>query len=352
MEIRTTNVNQALAEALITIRDEADKETSRNGDVLVFREPVMTTYDRPTERVLFSPLRDANPFFHFFESLWMLAGRDDVEFPAYFAGNMRNYSDDGKTFYGAYGARWRNWFGYDQLVLLAKELKERPDTRRAVLAMWDGGNPAHLDEGGEWERTRDGDLMKAIANGKDVPCNTTAYFDGRGGKLNLTVCCRSNDLWWGAYGANAVHFSVLQEYMAAWVGLPVGEYRQFSNNLHLYTNVVDPIRLSEFAEDAESHDYYEQEPRVKPFPLVNTDIETWNRDLSLFFENLDNNPVRPKFKDVFFTSVVWPMYRAWRKRKEKEGTGLEDARVIGARDWKRAAIQWIERREARKVEAE
>lgn len=341
MEIHARNVNQALWKALkdLVFKNYGTLETSRNGDVIVFREPVLTAYTHPTERVLFSPRRDANPFFHFFESLWMLAGRNDVHFPAYFASNMRNYSDDGKTFWGAYGRRWRGWFGYDQLALIAKELKEKPDSRRAVLAMWDAQDG---DVG------YDPDLTVARRGGKDVPCNTHAYFDCRGGRMNLTVCCRSNDLWWGAYGANAVHFSVLQEFMAAWVNVPVGEYRQFSNNLHVYTKVVDPNEFAEIALDVVEYDYYARN-EVKPFHLVNTSIETWQKDLNLFFSSLDNNAVMPRFQDVFFSSVAWPMYRAWRQRKEKEGDGLDWARLIAAEDWKRACVQWIGRREAKKL---
>jgi thymidylate synthase len=54
--------------------------------------------------------------------------------------------------------------------------------------------------------------------------------------LDLTVLCRSNDVVWGAYGANAVHFSVLQEYLAGRIGVDVGVMYQFSNNYHGYVD--------------------------------------------------------------------------------------------------------------------
>ncbi len=40
------------------------KDQSRNGPVLVIDEPVIITYEKPQERVLFNKERDANPFFH------------------------------------------------------------------------------------------------------------------------------------------------------------------------------------------------------------------------------------------------------------------------------------------------
>ena len=33
----------------------------------------------PTKELLFDPDRDANPFFHFMEGLWMLAGFNDLK---------------------------------------------------------------------------------------------------------------------------------------------------------------------------------------------------------------------------------------------------------------------------------
>src|SRR6266700_4775548 len=145
MELKVTGVNQAVAEGFQYLSVAGESETSRNGEVIVAPEPLLTVYSFPTERLLFSPLRDANPFFHLMEALAFLAAKNEVDWYAYFAANMRNYSDDGKTFYGSYGHRWRKWFGYDQLAAIASELKTNLDSRRCVLSMWDGGeysNPA------------------------------------------------------------------------------------------------------------------------------------------------------------------------------------------------------------------
>lgn len=336
MEIKVTNVNQALSEGLWWLKVHGVKEDSRNGPVLVSPEPVMTIYERPTERVLFSPLRDANPFFHLFEALWMLAGRNDVEWPAQFAKQILQYSDDGKTMRGAYGYRWRNWFGYDQLHILINELKHDPNTRRAVLTMWDAT---------EHDSSTGGDLL---ATSLDKPCNTHVYFDARGGKLNMTVLCRSNDIWWGAYGANAVHFSVLQEYIAFAVGVPVGLYRQFSNNYHLYTNVVSEERLTKFAADAKDGDCYKgwYADVVEPYPLIQTSIEAWEEDLKRFM-------LKPyeahQYHDPFFNFVARPMFVAWWNRKAGfPSTARVALGEIVATDWQRACSEWIERREAKK----
>ena len=128
---------------------------------------------------------------------------------------MKNFSDDGKVFNAAYGHRWRKHFGTDQLLDVINLLKQDISTRQAVIQMWDVE-----------------DLVKDTC---DKACNTQLIFDTRNNKLNMTVFNRSNDVWWGAYGANAVHFSFLQEVIARAIDYPLGEYRQVSNNFHLYT---------------------------------------------------------------------------------------------------------------------
>lgn len=154
----------------------AVRRPSRNGGVLQVEEPVTITYRNPLRRVLFNAARDANPFFHLYEALWMLAGRNDVASVASYCARMREYSDDGRTLNGSYGYRWRRapnhfpvdgttatrpgeedpgWQTLDQLDLLVSHLKADPNSRRAVLQMWSVeddllriGRPCDLCEGG------------------------------------------------------------------------------------------------------------------------------------------------------------------------------------------------------------
>ncbi|MGD0511486.1 MAG: thymidylate synthase, partial [Candidatus Micrarchaeaceae archaeon] len=182
------------------------------------------------------------------------------------------------------------------------------------------------------------DLAKAGEGGKDVPCNTHAYFDCLDGRLNMTVCCRSNDILWGAYGANAVHFSMLLEFMAAAVGIDVGVYRQFSNNYHLYTDVVPLNKMHTLAVDSEYHDLYAQ--KLRTYPLVSTDYKSWLRDLDSFMAD----PAGHSYFDPFFNEVALPMYLAWYARKEKLGDGLDWVARIKADDWSMACYRWIVRR--------
>lgn len=353
--INARNVNDALAAGLRYLYAEGIEEPSRNGPVLVALGPVTTVYNHPLERVLFSPLRDANPFFHFFESLWMLAGRQDIAFPTYFNSRFGAYSDDGVTQRGAYGYRWRKWFGYDQLHTIANELRDNPASRRCVLTMWDASETVPSEKGHiarfAREHPHDYELGDLLADSVDKPCNTHAYVDVRGGKLNLTVLCRSNDIWWGAYGANAVHMSFLQEYLAGRVGVPVGVYRQVSNNYHIYTNVVPKELMLEQALAASAYNYYKSKAEVDgvtPYPII--EDCGFLTELVAFLDN----PGGPTggYRSGFLSYVASPMYRSWATRKKGLGDGLESAGRVLDRPWRIACTEWIERKEAAKKERE
>lgn len=333
--IRGRNVQQILPESMHQLRVQGIERDSRNGPVIMFPEPVTTVYERPAERVMFWPEREANPFFHLIESLWMLAGMNDVETVAAIVNNMRNYSDDGVTFHGAYGYRWRYHFGFDQIPVIIDALKANKDCRRQVLSMWD----ARVDLGRQ---------------GKDLPCNLQAIFQiAPDGRLDMTVTNRSNDMVWGAYGANAVHFSYLHEFMARSIGVPQGIYRQFSANFHTYKEQLGKVAgLADVAydgltpRDLWAHDPYQNET-VEPFPLMTVPMEEWMDDLSMFF----SDPFAVGFRDPFFRRVAIPMYKALRAFKDVGDTerydhALIELDAVKATDWQVAAVEWIMRRKA------
>ena len=326
LEVR--NVHQALPQGIRLLLERGEEEDSRNGKVLVHPGPVTTRFSNPDERVEFHIERDSNPFFHFYESLWMLAGRNDVAPLASIVKRMQTFSDDGQTLHGAYGHRWRVHFGFDQLGHIIEELKANKQSRRCVLQMWD----STIDLG---------------RDGKDLPCNTAAYLWVRNDQLDMTVLCRSNDMIWGAYGANAVHFSMLQEYIATGVGVSIGTYWQVSNNYHAYLNTFDPLRdMSGQAPDGfkEARCPY-SDGQVQPYRLINTDVATWTKDLQMFL----TEGLVIGFRDSFFRRVANPIMKAHEAYKSHDGLDkfyqpLEILENCRASDWRAACEEWIKRR--------
>lgn len=304
--------DEMLIQGLDMLQTEGTVEHSRNGSVLVYNEPVCSMFTSPMQRVSFNPLRNANPFFHLIESLWMLAGRNDVAFVANFVKRMQGFSDDGTTLRGAYGHRWRCHFGYDQLMSIVTILRRDPTTRRAVLTMWD---------------------PKADMDGAslDIPCNTHVYFRVLDGALDITVCNRSNDIVWGLYGANCVHFSVMQEFVATACELSVGAYYHMSNNYHYY-----PGNVKYSAKDlrAEKKQFY---PKHLPLYYRGSGAQEFLADVQKFLETPWEETRYP-----FLDCVAAPMYQAWEIRKDKEKALGVCERILAA-DWRLACTNWIER---------
>lgn len=346
--IEARNVHHALPLALSLLDRYGTPRGSRNGPVLVAPWPVTTVYRNPTERVLFWPQRDANPFFHLYESLWMLAGRKDLAPLLRYVADFGKFSDDGVTLHGAYGYRWRTHGAVDQLAVIAGELTADPDDRRSVLQMWD----VHVD---------------LARRGKDVPCNLLATFQrDAAGCLDLTVFCRSNDLVWGAYGANAVHFSMLLEYMALWVGCPVGVYRQVSVNWHAYTSVLDKVASIApppgYASPVSVANPYET-GAVRALPLTHQKpgespmdtIDRLDSDICELLMHADTGFKLPRIRtadDEPFIETCYRLFRAheyWRTEPAQFRFESAEAELVLADqtvDWVVAAREWVARRRA------
>jgi hypothetical protein len=257
----------------------------------------------------------------------MLAGRNDIKFVKLFNSRMAQYSDDAVTQPAAYGHRWRNHFGTDQLEFVIGELKKSPTSRRAVMTMAD---PV-------------ADVEAVLHGGADVPCNTGVYFIIRtSGHLDMTVTCRSNDAIWGCYGANAVHMSILHEYVAARIGASLGTYYQVSNDLHAYTDIFSVTKLKEMVEA--------QMPQYAWAPMMlnrgDVDMTKFDADLETFFYLFDEGKSDEidelHFVSAFFALTVAPMFRAWMAYKSKDRAiagGFAD--VIACPAWRNACVDWL-----------
>jgi hypothetical protein len=336
------NVNHALHGLVgdIAINGNAEWRTisPRGMETIEYKGTWITEYQSPCERVLFLPERNANPFFHFFESLWIMAGGFDVAYLSQFNSKISEFSDDGKVFHAPYGQRLRRhfarrtensdtkyhiWAPVDQIVETIALLKADPDTRRAVMMIW---NPS----------------MDCNISSKDIPCNDILMFKLRDGKLDLTVSCRSNDAIWGAYGANVVQFSVILEFMASAISAQVGVYKQISDSMHIYRSNPTWPKIVRACYGSALHDPY-QEGYVKPHALLapGEDWQAWLLDCEYFVRGRSRNVTPCKL----FTAVAVPMLQAWGLHKKGDTVGAIDAlNDCDASDWRKACKEWLERR--------
>lgn len=316
IEITARNIPKAYIEGLWKFRSMAKSEETRNGEAMVLPYPVFLTIHNPEERVLNCPVRDANPFFHVMEFVWMMAGSNDVKWISQFNKRMMEYADDG-ILRGAYGWRWRN--PKDQITRIIELLSNDPNTRQAMLSMWD---PFY-----------DGPDAKT----SDRPCNTHIYFRIRASNyLDMTVCNRSNDFIWGMLGANAVHMTLLQEFIASASGYKLGKYMAFSNNCHIYTGLP---KFEEIYNTINSHDIYKEKSRTTPCPFPMNIGKFSFTNFSVECKNfLDGKDV---FKSDWLQYVAYPMRMAYLDRPNRE----EWIATIAASDWRKAARDWNKRKQ-------
>lgn len=346
--VNVRNVNQAFHRVIGAAREECVERPSRNGPVWEYPETVATVYSNPQERVLFNETRNHNSIFAWAETLWMLAGRDDLAFLVPMNARMAEYSDDGKNIRGsAYGKRWRTWFGNDQLEKAIERLRTNKDDRRIVIQHWDPSTDN-------------------LVESKDVPCNLLILPYVRpsntptGFKLDLTVMCRSNDMIYGAYGSNAVHFSILQELIAGAVGVDVGSYTQISNSLHLYTEFdISRKVLADVHTDklfcTRGDDYVSY--GVAPHALLSKGetYETFMEDVKEFFSEFSEGKSefkvdKDQFETVWFRDVwtpIWNSFGIWKEERNSPG-GLEKVfetlSKCQASDLKLDVSRWYQRR--------
>jgi thymidylate synthase len=207
------NISFATIEGLAEIISTGEAIEVRGSRVQELRNKV-TVLQRPLERCLFLPHRGNDIAATIAETVWVLAGRDDIGWLSTFLPRASEFSDDGVRWRGAYGPRLRDWHGVDQIAQNLRVLREEQSTRRAVISLFDAD--------------------RDFAPSKDIPCNNWLHWLIRDNRLHLNIAIRSNDIIWGFSGINSFEWSVLQEMMAHWLGMNVGDATYLASSFHLY----------------------------------------------------------------------------------------------------------------------
>lgn len=155
---------------------EAINDILTNGDPVAPRGkmtreiPQRTIVVNMRKPVLRIPDRSLSYKFMAAEAFWILTGDDKVETIAPYNSRIKDFSDDGERFFGAYGPKI-----VAQLPYIIEKLQADEDSRQAGLTIW----------------------RECPPQTKDVPCTVAIFFNIRGGKLNAHVFMRSSDVWLG-----------------------------------------------------------------------------------------------------------------------------------------------------------
>ena len=211
-----TDINEALPKLCNSVMNEGFEVGSRLGDRTMELTHVGVTLTQPVNRYITLTSRKANVAAQIAETMWVLAGRNDIEFLSHYLPRAEEFSDDGETWRAGYGPRLRAWHNTtDQLANVVKLLQASSLTRRATMSIFDPASDFNPDT-------------------KDIPCNNWLSFSNRNGRLDLHVAIRSNDLIWGLSGINAFEWSALLEIVAGLVGVSPGSLHLSITSLHVY----------------------------------------------------------------------------------------------------------------------
>jgi thymidylate synthase len=168
--------------------------------------------ENPEDNHITNKERNWNANYAMREWRWYLSGDPNAENISRFAPIWKNMMDENGDVRSNYGWQWRR---NDQIGKVIKLLEQKPNTRKAVISIYDG--------------------KEIHTYSKDTPCTYGIQFTIIDGKLNMTVLMRSNDLWYG-FCNDQFCFSMLQKYIADILQLEVGTYFHFAHNLHLYND--------------------------------------------------------------------------------------------------------------------
>lgn len=138
------------------------------------------------------------------EAAWILSGDNRVSTISHYAKTIKDFSDDGVFFFGAYGPPIR-----DQISHVVNSIAEDRDTRQAVITIW-RQNPR---------------------KSKDIPCTISCQFVVRDDRLHCFMNMRSSDVWLGV-PYDWFNFSALSAFIA--LHLRERGIKVSLGNLHFY----------------------------------------------------------------------------------------------------------------------
>lgn len=157
------------------------------------------------------------------EALQLICGFHDPDMMVWASPNFAAYQDEpGQAFWGAYGHRIGR-----QLYGAVSKLREDPETRQAVVTLWDPALDNDRDH-------------------NDYPCTVGFGLRVRRNRLDMWTSMRSNDAWLG-FPYDVFQFTQLQLTVARVLDLRVGRYTHFTASLHIYRpqwELVDSIRYA------------------------------------------------------------------------------------------------------------
>lgn len=190
------------------------------------------------------------------EAHWILSGSNLVEPLAAHAPKIRRFSDDGITFFGAYGPQI-----IPQIEYVVNSLTEDQDSRQAVVTIW----------------------QKNPKRSKDIPCTVSIQWLIRNNTLHCIDTMRSSDIWLG-WPYDVFSFTMLTGLISIrlrekGINTNLGDFWLHAGSQHIYESnhsqakicldnsdelVYEPFDTNIFKSESELIDFLERRSLGKP----------------------------------------------------------------------------------------
>lgn len=171
------------------------------------------------------------------EVMWMLSGVKDLHWLSQHTKIWDSFAEEDGTVTAAYGNRWRNRFGVDQLAEVIQKLDQDPSSRHGVVMAWDPATDLTVPQ-------------------KNVPCPVMFTLNVIAGRLNMHLVVRSNDMALG-HPTDVAGYALLTHMLAQRLALMPGMLTVSISNAHVYENQVP------FMEELVSRETRTEEVRLK-----------------------------------------------------------------------------------------
>ena len=212
--VNTDDADAAFEQWYKLLASNTEDQSSRDGEVVGEVINAVTVINDPTRCIMKNEIRKLPMRYCIGELLWYLSGNNSLSAIQHFSKAWDRMSDDGETVNSNYGTLIQTHYGFDQLEMCEKILRDNPGSRQAVIHLKPPRNV--IDD-----------------PTKDLPCTVSLQFFIRNGKLFMTTYMRSNDIWMG-FPYDVFQFTCMQIYLAMRLNVDLGTYTHIAGSLHLY----------------------------------------------------------------------------------------------------------------------
>lgn len=168
----------------------------------------------PLNRWICNPQSSHNTFVQIANVLWVLCGNVDIQWMQRFSPSGENLNSKHST------VNWSGNLKLNPIKHIYEILSKNPESQHAAISSWNLNHNCLLEES------------------SDTPFNCQVQFIIRDGRLHMTVQTRNEEIFQQLVDS-VVKWTLIQELMASWLNVKVGEYQHHVSSLFIYEHNLE-----------------------------------------------------------------------------------------------------------------